>query len=70
MLTKTSNVLDFSLNLSCPLCLICPHVDMFTFHPYHMSIVQALESFPPLLIPSADVHVYHPVDLVSIFTTV
>lgn len=69
-LTKASNVSYFSLKSSCTLYLICPHINMFTFHPYHMSTVQALESFFPLLTPSADVHVYHPVDFVSIFTTV
>lgn len=69
ILTIASKVLHFSLTLSCTLCLIWPHTGVFTFHPYHMSTVQALESFSPLLTPSADVHVYHPVDLVSTFTT-
>lgn len=69
-MTKTSNILHFFLKLSCTLYLICPHICMFTFHPYHTSTVQALESFSPLLIFSADVHIYHSVDLVSIFTIV
>jgi len=69
-LTKTNNTLHFSLRLCCALYLICPYISMFTLHCYRTSTVQALESFSPLLPFSADVHIYHSVDLVSIFTIV
>lgn len=70
ILTKTSNKLHFSLKLSCTLYLIGPHICMFTFHCYHTNTVQASESFSPLLAFSTGVHIYHSVDLVSVFTIV
>lgn len=69
-LTKTSNIILFSLKLSCSLYLMCPHICMLTFHPYHTSTAWTLENFSPLLAFSADVHIYHSDDLVSIFTFV
>lgn len=67
-LTETSNIIPFSLKLSCSLYLKCPHIYMLISHPYHTGT--SLEMFSQLLTFLADVHIYHSDDLVSIFTFV